>query len=175
MPRAVKDNSPAPDDARPSAKPFRFGFLVHDVSRLRRTLFDQEMKPLDVTRSQWSVLAMLSRGGNNGVTQVDLARLLDVGKVTVGGLVDRLESSGHVERRPDPADRRAWRVFITGKGYDTIALMQGVGNALNASILAGVSEADLRVTEETLARVKQNILGLVRSSGAAEPDGEENV
>ena len=138
--------------ARPRAKPFRFGFLVHDVSRLRRTLFDQEMKPLHVTRSQWSALAMLSRGGNNGVTQVDLARLLDVGKVTVGGLIDRLE------RRPDPADRRAWRVFITDKGYETIEMMQNVGNKLNNKILKGVSAEELRVTEQTLARVKANIL-----------------
>lgn len=143
---------------RPRAKPFRFGFLVHDVSRLRRTLFDQEMKPLDVTRSQWSALAMLSRGGNNGVTQVDLARLMDVGKVTIGGLIDRLEASGHVERQPDPADRRAWRVYITDKGYETIALMQGVGNKLNKKILKGVTAQDLRITEQTLARVKQNIL-----------------
>src|SRR3546814_1021835 len=79
---------------KPSAKQFRFGFLVHDVSRMRRTLFDQVMKPLGITRSQWSVLAWLSRGGNEGVMQVDLARQLDVGKVTIGGLIDRLEASG---------------------------------------------------------------------------------
>src|SRR3546814_15522809 len=69
---------------KPSAKQFRFGFLVHDVSRMRRTLFDQVMKPLGITRSQWSVLAWLSRGGNEGVMKVDLARQLDVGKVTIG-------------------------------------------------------------------------------------------
>lgn len=49
--------------SRPSAQSpqFRIGFLVHDVSRMRRTLFDQEMKPLGITRSQWWVLAQLSR------------------------------------------------------------------------------------------------------------------
>ncbi|MGJ3626948.1 hypothetical protein AB5I41_08660 [Sphingomonas sp. MMS24-JH45] len=72
-------------DTKPTARPFRFGFLVHDVSRMRRTLFDLQMKPLGVTRSQWSVLAFLSRDGNDGATQVDLARDMDVGKVTVGG------------------------------------------------------------------------------------------
>ncbi len=149
--------------AQPSAKPFRFGFLVHDVSRMRRTLFDQEMKPLDITRSQWSVLAALSRGGNDGVMQVDLARHMDVGKVTIGGLIDRLETSGYVERRLDPNDRRARRVFITEKGFETIRQMQTVGTKLNRSILAGVSSENLRITEETLAIVKENIRSLVKA------------
>src|SRR3546814_6425900 len=95
---------------RPEAVRFRFGYLLHDVSRNRRTLIDHWMKPLGITRAQWSLLSALSRGGNDGMMQVDLARLLEVGKVTIGGLVDRLESSGHVERRPDTQDRRAKRV-----------------------------------------------------------------
>src|SRR5215210_165820 len=79
---------------KPEAKPFRFGFLIHDVSRMRRTLFDEEMKPLGITRSQWWALSALSRR-NDGMMQVDLAKLLEVGKVTVGGLIDRLEATGH--------------------------------------------------------------------------------
>lgn len=151
-------------ESRPSAKPFRLGFLVHDVSRMRRTLFDMEMKPLGITRSQWSVLAWLSRGGNEGLTQVELANELDVGKVTIGGLIDRLEASNHVERRLDPNDRRARRIFITEKGYQLIRQMETVGTALNQSILAGVSQKDLRTTEDTLARIKENIRGLLTNS-----------
>lgn len=143
------------------AQPFRFGFLVHDVSRMRRTLFDLQMKPLGVTRSQWSVLAFLSRDGKNGATQVEVARDIDVGKVTVGGLIDRLEASGHVERRPDIKDRRTRRIFITERGYETIRQMESVGTVLNQSILAGVSADDLEVTEQTLARVKENIRKLL--------------
>ena len=60
----------------------RIGFLVHDVSRMRRTLFDQAMKPLGITRSQWWVLSQLSRHVRTGMLQTDLARDLDVGKVT---------------------------------------------------------------------------------------------
>ncbi len=101
---------------RPTAAQFRFGYLVHDVSRTRRTLMDHYMKPLGITRSQWSILSTLSRGGNDGMMQVDLARLLDVGKVSIGGLIDRLEATGHVERRSDAKDRRAKRIFITEQG-----------------------------------------------------------
>ena len=65
----------------------RLGFLIHDVSRLRRSAFDRCLKPLNVTRSQWWVLACLSR--DDGMTQSQLAEELDLGKVAVGGLIDR--------------------------------------------------------------------------------------
>jgi DNA-binding MarR family transcriptional regulator len=142
---------------KPRAKPFRFGFLVHDVSRLRRTLFDQEMKPLGVTRSQWSALAALSRHPDEGVTQVELARLLEVGKVTIGGLIDRLEATALIRRVPDKIDRRVKRIFITDKGYDVIELMQVRGHVQNEYILAGVSPEHLAITLATLEQVRSNI------------------
>jgi len=148
---------------RPVVKPFRFGFLVHDVSRMRRTLFDDVMRSSGVTRSQWSVLATLSRVGGDGMMQVDLSRHMDVGKVTIGGLIDRLEASGYVERRMDAEDRRARRVFITDKGFEVIAEMQKAGAKLNKSILAGVSPEHQRITEETLAQVKLNIRQMLQN------------
>ncbi|WIA55282.1 MarR family transcriptional regulator [Sphingobium sp. WTD-1] len=156
-PKNKAQDNPESDAPRPVVKPFRFGFLVHDVSRMRRTLFDEVMRSRGVTRSQWSVLATLSRVGRDGMMQVDLSRHMDVGKVTIGGLIDRLEAAGLVERRLDVDDRRARRVFITAKGFEVIAEMQKVGNKLNKSILAGVPAEHQRITEETLAQVKLNI------------------
>src|SRR3546814_19767249 len=86
--------------------------------------------------------------------QVDLARQLDVGKVTIGGLIDRLEASGYVERRADATDRRVRRVFITDKGFATIPAMESVGAENTRNILVGISQDDLRVTEAKLAKVK---------------------
>lgn len=149
-----KDQSPA---KRPVVKPFRFGFLVHDVSRMRRTLFDDVMKGHGVSRSQWHVLATLSRVGTEGLMQVDIARHMDVGKVTVGGLIDRLEAAGFVERRLDAQDRRARRVFVTDKGFEVIHEMQKEGLKLNRLILAEVSDEHLHIAEEVLATVKLNI------------------
>ena len=142
---------------RPSAKQFRFGYLVHDVSRIRRTVMDQVMRPYGITRSQWSVLSALSRGGNDGMMQVDLARLMEVGKVTVGGLVDRLEASGHVERRADATDRRAKRVFITEQGYEVIRLMVAVSTKINRRILKGLTPAEVQTVEKALMQVKRNL------------------
>jgi DNA-binding MarR family transcriptional regulator len=146
---------------RPVVKPFRFGFLVHDVSRMRRTLFDEVMKAHGVSRSQWHVLATLSRVGSEGLMQVDIANLMDVGKVTIGGLIERLEAGGFVERRLDPKDRRARRVYVTERGFEVIGEMQKEGLKLNKSILAGVSSEHLAITEDVLAAVKANIRGLL--------------
>lgn len=136
---------------------FRIGFLVHDVSRMRRTLFDQAMKPLGITRSQWWVLSQLSRHTRSGMLQTELARDLDVGKVTVGGLIDRLEASGCVVRQPDAVDRRAKRIMITEDGRAVLKQMVTVGQALNQVILAGLTPAEIEVTERALSLMKDNI------------------
>ena len=159
---------------RPSAKQFRFGYLVHDVSRVRRTALDQMMRPYGITRSQWSVLSALSRGGNDGMMQVDIARLMDVGKVTVGGLIDRLEATGHVERRSDAVDRRAKRVFITEQGYQIIRLMMVLSSKINRRTLRGVPAHEVEIVERVLMHVKANLKDLMNeSSGAMEKFGSQ--
>jgi MarR family transcriptional regulator, transcriptional regulator for hemolysin len=150
---------------RPAAKQFRFGYLVHDVSRIRRTVMDQVMRPYGITRSQWSVLSTLSRGGNDGMMQVDLARLMEVGKVTVGGLVDRLEASGHVERRADASDRRAKRVFITEQGFRVIRLMIAVSTKVNRRVLKGLTPAEIVTAEKVLIQVKHNLKDIAAEAG----------
>lgn len=158
--------APLAEVAKPSAKPFRFGFLVHDVSRMRRTLFDVRMKPLGITRSQWSVLAALSRSSNEGVMQIELAREMDVGKVTIGGLLQRLENIGYIRRIADAKDMRVRRVFITDKGFETIRQMETLGTANNESTLLGIDPEHLKITEETLAKVKANIRRELEAAGS---------
>src|SRR3984885_14702236 len=82
----------------------RLGYLIHDVSRLRRMMFDRELGPLGITRSQWWVLAFIWR--KDGPPQTQLANELDFGKGALGGLNGRLETSGFVVRQADPFDRR---------------------------------------------------------------------
>ncbi len=139
----------------------RIGFLVHDVSRMRRTLFDQAMKPLGITRSQWWVLSQLSRHARSGMLQTELARDLDVGKVTVGGLIDRLEAAGYVVRQPEKADRRAKRIMITPRGHEILKAMVAVGHKLNGIILAGLTPEAVAAAEQALEMMKENIRGAV--------------
>jgi len=137
----------------------RLGFLVHDVSRMRRNVVDRVLKPLDVTRSQWWVLAFLSR--EDGMSQVVLADELDLGKVALGGLIDRLETVDLVERRPDKIDRRVKRIFLTPKGAGLIeAIRESVGEA-EAEIVGGIASKDLQATVRALRRMKANLLDML--------------
>jgi MarR family transcriptional regulator, transcriptional regulator for hemolysin len=140
-----------------SSSEFRIGFLVHDVSRLRQILFDQAMRPHGVTRAQWWTLAQLSRAGGEGMAQTELARHLGLGKVAVGGMIDRLEGGGLVARRIDAADRRINRIHVTPRGHAILDRMVAVGRRLNKVILDGVPAADLAVADQVLTRLRRNL------------------
>lgn len=165
---ASKPRKPANADPettrRVAPQPYlRIGFLVHDVSRMRRTLFDQRLKELGITRAQWSALAALSRHEVEGTVQSHLAREMEVGKVTIGGLIDRLEASGTVERRPDAADRRIKRVFITAKGFDVIEQMQSIGRELNTVIMKDITLDQIHLAEDVLHQMKVNLRSALQS------------
>lgn len=146
----------------------RIGFLIHDVSRLRRTAFDQRMKPLGITRSQWWVLSGVSRHGESGITQTELANVLDLGKVALGGLIDRLEEGGFVERRSDPKDRRINRVYLTSKGTVALEKMQKVGMEMNEKIMSGISPKQQHQLAELLHIMKGNLVAMDVVPGSRE-------
>jgi DNA-binding MarR family transcriptional regulator len=147
---------------------FRIGFLVHDVSRLRKTLFDQEMKHLEITRAQWWALAQLSRDGRpEGMLQTELAQVLDVGKVAISGLISRLEAGGFVVRGMDKTDRRAQRIRITRLGHKVLDQMGSVGRRLNIDTFADIAERDIQTTERVLAAMKKNIKSMIQSPAGA--------
>lgn len=150
-------------DAAPAGGEFRIGFLVHDVSRLRQTVFDQAMKPHGVTRAQWWALAQLTRHDRmGGLTQVELARLLGLGKVATGAMVLRLEAAGLVSRRADAADRRVIRVFVTSRGNRVLDRMIAVGRELNDSLLRGLARADLDAADTVLSALRSRLRGMLR-------------
>lgn len=137
----------------------RLGYLIHDVSRLRRVSFDRELSPLGITRSQWWVLAFISR--NDGLPQTQLANELDVGKVALGSLIDRLQAAGFVERRADEKDRRVKRVFLTDNARRLIKDIGPITDSFNSRILKGISREDLELTSQTLYAMKLNLIALV--------------
>ncbi|MBU3651615.1 MAG: MarR family transcriptional regulator [Limnohabitans sp.] len=142
----------------------RLGFLIHDVSRLRRSAFDRCLKPLNVTRSQWWVLAYLSR--QDGMTQSQLAEELDLGKVAIGGLIDRLEKSDLVRRESDASDRRVNRVYLQPQSKQLVNKMRKVNHQFNEVILKGIAETQLEATTKTLVSIKRNLLDYLGSDEA---------
>lgn len=133
----------------------RLGFLIHDVSRLRRIAYDQLMKPLAVTRAQWWVLAHLSR--HDGMMQTQLADVLEVGKASLGDLIADLERGGWVERRPDPLDKRARRVYLTRPAQGLINRMTILEEAFNAQILSDLNASERGALVRSLSKVKHAI------------------
>lgn len=148
----------------------RLGFLMHDVSRLRRGVFDDFMKPVGLTRSQWWILAHLAR--HDGMIQSDLANFLDIGKAALGGLIDRLEASKFIERRPDEFDRRVKRIYLTGKGSQMIVEIKLRSHEMSECILEGLDmEARLKLVD-MLSLVKRNLQALKNASVMADSGSE---
>lgn len=141
-----------------SSPPLRSGFLIHDVSRLRRTAYDQRLKPFNITRAQWWVLANLSRRNCDGISQIELARLLDVGKVTLGGLIDRLEESGFVIRVPDKQDRRSKRIMRSPEGKALCDRMEVFARGVSKEIMSGISDEEHRLFIDVLTKMKHNLI-----------------
>jgi DNA-binding MarR family transcriptional regulator len=148
----------------------RFGFLIHDVSRLRRIVVDRALKPLGITRSQWWVLAFLSR--RDGMTQTALAADLDLTKVAIGGLLDRMEAAGFVERRADQSDGRARRVYLTRAGAKMVAAIRESVEAVELEILERIPEEALAQTADTLRMLKDTLLEMV-GGDTEEPESAE--
>jgi DNA-binding MarR family transcriptional regulator len=143
----------------------RFGFLIHDVSRLRRIVVDRALRPLGITRSQWWVLAFLSR--RDGMKQAALANDLDLTRVAIGGLLDRLEAGGFIERRADASDGRARRVFLTRSGAKLVSTIREAVERIELEILAHIPEKDLTQAAATLVVLKETLLEKIGEEVAA--------
>lgn len=156
--------------ARDLNSSLRFGFLIHDVSRLRRVVVDRSLKPLGITRSQWWVLAFLSR--RDGMTQTALAADLDLTKVAIGGLLDRMEGAGFIERRADRNDGRARRVYLTRAGAKMVNTIREHVEAVELEILSRVPEEQLNQAADTLRTLKDTLLEMLGGE-AEEAEGTE--
>jgi DNA-binding MarR family transcriptional regulator len=143
----------------------RVGFLIHDVSRLRRVLFDLRSPHLDVTRSEAWVLTGISRR-EEGLSQTELARVLGLGKVATGEFVADLERKGLVIRRLHLSDRRAYRVQLTPQGVKMLSRISGVVSKMNGEIFSDFSAAELTRLEHDLKAIKLKLKMLVDSDAA---------
>lgn len=131
------------------------GFVVHDVARMLRWEFDRRAQTIGLTRSQSSVLAFLLR--EDGVQQQRLAEIMDLTPITMTGLLDRLERDGWVERRADPDDRRAKRIFLTDKVLPVMKKITALGKEIRKVAMAGLSEAEQQKLIALLLRVRTNL------------------
>lgn len=130
-------------------------FALADTARSMRTYIDQRAREYGMTRAQWAALGRLQR--QEGMTQAEMAEALEIAPISLVRLVDRLCDQGLVERRPHPSDRRANRLYLTGKGRTTLADLVPLGREIAADVLNGMSEAAISELLQGLLRIKNNI------------------
>ena len=130
-------------------------YLLSDSARLLRRAFDARMRRLGVTGPQARLLLVL--GLHEGQNQGFYAEQLDVEAITLCRMLDRMAEAGLIERRRDPADRRAWRVHLTLAGHDLLPqLREGVAPMVDA-MLAGVEASDRERFGQLLEQVRANL------------------
>ena len=139
--------------------PENVGFIIGDVSRMLRTVYDRRVEPLGLTRAQWRVLARISR--NEGCTQTELAAELEIEKPTLGRLIDRLQANDWVERRADENDARTKRVFLTSRAQPVLKKMYSLADDVLDAAFSGLTRDQADQLLQSLLHVKSNLSELL--------------
>jgi DNA-binding MarR family transcriptional regulator len=126
-----------------------------ETSRLLRNYIDHRAKTRGTTRAQWIVLFRLRE--QEGLSQVDLADVLELQPISLVRLLDRLVEQGLVERRSDPRDRRANRLFLTAAGRQLADDLDSLRDAIATDVLQGVPTAALETSLKALRDIKDRI------------------
>jgi len=119
----------------------KLGFLLNDLSKMVTQVWDSRLKHADLTRSQWRAIGHVSR--TPGITQIDLAEALGVGRMAVTGIIDRLEKKQLLTRKLDNTDRRIKKVYCTAKAKKLLPSMQGVGDMVLEDMTADLTDRQL--------------------------------
>jgi DNA-binding MarR family transcriptional regulator len=136
--------------------------LLHDVARLMRTRFDQRARAYGMTRAQWIILARLER--QPGISQNEMAAICEVEPITIGRLVDRLETRGMLERRADPSDRRIRRLHLLPAARPLLEEMGRARDQMSKILTHGLDQDAINHLVDSLLQIKDNL--------TAEPFGE---
>jgi len=137
-------------------------FMIVEVARLLKTYADQRARQYGMTRAQWAVLFRLDR--SEGLKQSELAELLDLQPITLTRLLDRLSDNGLIERRADPNDRRANRLFLTPAARPLLERLTVLGEDMMGTVLAGLDAKTSERMLRDLGLVKENLRAAINRS-----------
>ena len=137
------------------------GYLISDVARLLRTVFDRRVRAMGLTRGQWLVLTRLYR--RPGASQTELADMLEIDRASAGRMIDRMEKNGWLERRPDAEDRRINRLHLTKEARKIHAAIWEIAEATVDDALSALSAVERAQYTTLTAKVKGRLQSLAGS------------
>ena len=141
---------------------------LHDVARLLRRTIDQRAQAIGLTSAQWRILSSVARAellNQEPLSQAGLADQMDMEPITLSRHIDRMQAAGLIERRPNPSDRRAYRLFVTESSRPLLQSFRAVGTECLSHALAGIGDDEVALVTEILSRMRVNL--------AAKPDSGE--
>lgn len=136
-------------------------FLIHDLARHLRLEADRRAGGHGLTRAQWVILFRLDR--QPGLSQKELAELVEVEPITIARLIDRLEERGMVERRSDPGDRRVWRLHLLPPARPVLEALHQERHAILTNATLGLDPESMAGVAAALARMKNNVVAGLRA------------
>ncbi len=140
-------------------------FNIMDVARMLRTYADQRARQFGISRAQWVVLVRLDR--SEGLKQSELAEILDLQPISLTRLLDRLAENGLIERRPDPKDRRANRLYLTPAARPLLIELADLAQELMETVLEGLDDKANEHLLRDLATIKDNLRAAINGSDGA--------
>lgn len=133
-------------------------YLLADSARLLRRAFDARVRELGMTSPQARLLLILAR--TEGENQGFYAERLEVEPISLARMIDRMADGGLLERRPDPADRRAWRVHLTEQARDIVDAVRRAAGPLEDLLLTGLDPDQRATLARSLQAVRTNLSAL---------------
>jgi len=137
-------------------------FTIMDVARLLKTYADQRARQFGISRAQWAVLIRIER--TEGLKQSELAELLDLQPISLTRLLDRLADNGLIERRADPNDRRANRLYLTAAAKPLLARLTELGGDMMETVLDGLDVKSIERMLKQLVTLKDNLRRAINAS-----------
>lgn len=132
-----------------------FVFLVEEVPRKLRRLFDASTARFGLTRTQWRALVYIFR--TPGMTQTDLAKCLELERPSVGHVVDQLEEMAFAERRAVEGNRRIWELHLMPKAIEILPQLRTEADKIYARLLRSISPIEMCVMRALLAKMSDNL------------------
>jgi MarR family transcriptional regulator, transcriptional regulator for hemolysin len=144
------------------------GYTITDVGRLLRTVFERRVRDFGLTRAQWLIIARLHR--RPGLSQSEIADLLEIEKAPAGRLIERMEAKNWLQRRGDAKDKRINRLYLTSKGNRLHAAIWPIAEATVEDALGNLSPEERRRLSGLMARVKMTLQALAEHDPARGED-----